>query len=160
MMATANGTDWWVPIWIGVLLSVPVRNLWRRRGAGAVLLDIGLSKDRYNLLLCVVLAAGGLFWIFREGWSVLRASMTLLGIGIGFIAWSTDRFQLRQAGFWNSGRLIPWDRIEAYEISEAGSLSVKTPGKDLKFCCDIPPALRSKTEQLLASKCPSLQPKV
>jgi hypothetical protein len=142
------------------LLAAPLFHLWRRRRAGAVLLDQGGSWVRWVVwLLGGWVSAVGIVEIFaaRDVW--LFGLAVVLGGGASFGAWSAYRFQLCEAGFWYPGRLIPYDKIEAYEISETGSLSVKTPGKPLKSCCNIPPALRSKTNELLASKCPSLQPR-
>ncbi|MGB7759835.1 MAG: hypothetical protein WBL61_08405 [Bryobacteraceae bacterium] len=71
----------------------------------------------------------------------------------------TRRFQLREAGFWRAGRLIPWDKIEGCEISARPALHLKMLGDRMKYCCDVPPALRSKAEETLASKCQALQPR-
>jgi hypothetical protein len=152
MAAMLHGIDWWATICIGMLLSVPVRNLWRQRGVGPVLLDIGFSDDHYDLLICGLLAVTGLVAIIRGGNPVFSALLGLLGTGIGFIAWKTERVQLRGAGFWRGNGLIPWHQIEAYEITPTGSLSLEVQG-NRRFCCDVPAAVRQQAADLLASKC-------
>jgi len=113
----------------------------------------------FSLLVGGVIAAYGLTDIVYARGTTWSALFIVFGMGTGIIAWGTRRCQLREAGIWCAGRLIPWDKIEGYEISAIGALSLKMPGKSLKYCCNVPPALRQQVEDLLASKCQALQPK-
>jgi hypothetical protein len=157
-MAMPHGHEWiWVPAlagWMAILLD----DLRRRRGVGAILLDLGGRDWVFSALGClfVSIAIARFFFDYR---APLLAYPTFLAMGIGMIALGSRRFQLREAGFWSKGRLIPWNQIEAYEVSETGSLSLKLPGKGLQFYCKVPPAVRAKAEDLLASKRHALQPK-
>lgn len=89
----------------------------------------------------------------------MYAALVFLGVVSGSIASGTRRSQFREAGFWAAGRLIPWGKIDAYEISAIGSLSLKRQVKSFEFFCDVPPALRQQAGDLLASKCQALQPR-
>jgi len=134
--------------------------LWRRRGAGAVLVDMGGSKNRGILFVfSTALVVGGIVAFFRTHRLMFDASFVLVGVGVGIITWQTMRFQLREAGFWNGNRLVPWYSIAGYEISSIGYLSLKLPDTDLQFYCDVPPALRQQADEILASRCHALQPK-
>jgi hypothetical protein len=157
MMAIPFRLEWTRALAMAAWIALPLIGLWRRRGAGAVLFDLG-GRDRPLLVVgCLIgsVAIARFSFDRRE----LLAFFAILAMGIGMIALGSRRFQLREAGFWRAGKLIAYDEIEAYEISETGSLSLKTPGETLKSYCKVPPALRSKTKELLASKCPSLQSK-
>ncbi len=159
-MARFYEADWtWVVLAVCWCLLSAV-DLWRRRGAGAVLLDLAGSLDRWSyLLLGGAIAAKGIIGIFNAHGTIWSAVLVVLGLSTGFIAWGTKRIQLREAGIWRGGSLIPWDKIEGYEISASPAIHVKTRGKSMRYCCDLPPALRSKVEDLLVSKCQALQPK-
>ena len=158
-MAMPHGVDWrWIAL-AALWLAGPGARSWRWKGAGALMLDLGYSGGRLFDLAFGAVVATGFTGVFPPRGMWPFTLLALLGAGVGFIVSGTRRFQLREAGFWNAGRLIPWDRIDAYEISETGSLNLKTPGETLKSYCNIPPALHSKTKELLATKCPSLQPK-
>jgi hypothetical protein len=98
-----------------------------------------------------LIAGAALFEVLHGKTQV--SSFAMLAMGIGLIDIGARRVQLREAGLWNAGRLIPWDKIEGYEITTAGSLSLKTPAGDVKCDCDVPPALRQQAEELLGSKC-------
>jgi hypothetical protein len=121
------------------------------------LLDLGGRNWAFWILGCLI-ASMAVARFFLDYRAPFLAYPTFLAMGIGMIALGSRRFQLREAGFWPAGRLIPWDKIEAYQISETGSLSLKLPGKSLKFYCKVPPALRAKARDVLASKCHALQP--
>jgi uncharacterized membrane protein YobD (UPF0266 family) len=159
MIAVPVAAHWrWLPLVAPWLLAL-LLGLWRRRGTGAVLIDMGGSKDRgFLFVFSTALVVLGIVGIFRTHRIVLDTSLVLAGVGVGLITWQTMRFQLREAGFWSGNRLIPWDKIEAFEVSEIGSLSLKLSGKSQKFYCDVPPALRQQAEDLLASKCHALKP--
>ena len=159
-MAMARGVDWWWVAFCAASFSSALLDLWCRRRAGPVLVDLGGSLDRwFSLLVGGVIAAYGLTDIVYARGTTWSALFIVFGMGTGIIAWGTRRCQLREAGIWCAGRLIPWDKIEGYEISAIGALSLKMPGKSLKYCCNVPPALRQQVEDLLASKCQALQPK-
>jgi len=147
-MARFYETDWtWVVLAV-CWFSLSAIDLWRRRGAGAVLLDLGGSLDRwFYLLLGGAIAANGLvniIYVHGTRWSSWSVVLVVLGVGIGAIAWGTKRIQLREAGIWRGGRLIRWDKIEGYEISASPALHVKTQGMSMRYCCNVPPPLRSK----------------
>jgi hypothetical protein len=154
MVAMARTLDWrWLLVVVPWAL-VPLIDLRRRRDAGAILLDIGGSGDRWHVLAyCGMVVAGGFAGMFSGYGAVFPAFFVFLGVGAGFITWRTRRFQLCETGFWSAGRLIPWERIESYAITAIGSLNLKISGKSPKFCCDVPQALRPRAEDLLASKC-------
>ena len=158
-MGMPTTDDWLTGAVIAAYVSRPFIALCRRRNAGAVLLDLGGSKDRvFVFVFCTVPVVSGIVGMFRIHRIMFDAAFILAGVGGWLIAWQTMRIQLREAGFWNSGRPIPWDRIEAFEVSEIGTLSLKLPGESLQFYCDVPPALRAKAEDVLASKCHAVQP--
>jgi len=159
MIAVPHGVDWVLLGFCALWLTVPVGDVWRRKRAGALLLDLCGSEDWLGFVIGgglittsfftqVVFFAPGTQW-----WPLIALS----GMGFGFLASRNRRFQLREAGMLRPGRLIPWDRIEVYELSSIGSLSLKIPGRSWTFYCDVPPELRLKAENLLASRCRALQ---
>jgi hypothetical protein len=136
-------------------LAVPVTEVWRRKSAGAVLLDLGGCDRRLFECACGgLIVAGCLTGILFSAAEMLFPFLAFLSMGVAFIASGTRRFQLRETGILRPGRLIPWDKIEGYELSSIGTLSLKMKGKRLTFCCDVPSPLRVVAEELLASRVP------
>jgi hypothetical protein len=143
-----------------LLLGRPFFDLWRVGRAGAISLDLGGSAGRwFYWLFAGLVAAGGIGSFFFGRGTVLHVPVVFFALGVGVVVWRTERFQLREAGIWCAGRLIPWDKIEGYEISASPALHLKIQGKAMKYFCDVPPALRQQAEELLASKCPMHKPK-
>jgi len=127
------------------------------RSKGGSDLPGGRPADRwFNLVFGCLIAVPALTEILRGTRHL--APFAILAMGIGFFALGgTRRFQLRETGVWNAGRLIPWGKIEGYRIGAMGSLMLKMQDKKPKFVCVVPAAIRLQAEDLLASKCPSLQ---
>jgi len=160
MVAKIPQAAWEWAAYSVLLLGRPFFDLWRVGRAGAISLDLGGSAGRwFYWLFAGLVAAEGIGSFFFGRGTVLHVPVVFFALGVGVVVWRTERFQLREAGIWCAGRLIPWDKIEGYEISAIGALSLKMPGKSLKYCCNVPPALRQQVEDLLASKCQALQPK-
>lgn len=159
MMGRLTTDDWLAAAVIAAFALRLFVVLWRQRNAGAVLIDLGGSADQlFVFVFSGVLVAGGFLWIFRDHSIMLGALWVSVGMGVGLITLRTTRSQLCEAGFWRAGRLIPWDKIEAYKFSASPALHLKIQGERMKFYCDVPPALRVKAEDVLASKCHTLQP--
>src|SRR5438128_11410485 len=98
--------------------------LWRRRRAGAVLLDLGRPRsDRTASGAGVVLALGFALWALRT--PELRNPVLALGY-VGFAAYVLlhsllallSRVQLRERGIALPSRYVPWERIGSYALHD------------------------------------------
>ena len=98
--------------------------LWRRRRAGAVLLDLGRSRsDRAASGAGVVLALGLAGWALRTP----ELHNPVLDAGyLGFAAYvllhsllaSLSRVQLRERGLALPSQYVPWERIGSYALHD------------------------------------------
>jgi hypothetical protein len=159
-MMAASRWDYW--IWLGFAafaLRDVAGEVRRRKRAGAVLLDLRSNRVRwYGLVGAVTIALSQL--VSRAAPRVLWFGLLLLTVGFWLLESVPKRVQLREAGILLHGSLIPWGRIETCEVASIGTLSLKMPGKGWTFCCDVPPELRQSAQELLASRCQALQPKL
>jgi len=87
-MAIPRGVEWLFAI-LGVLgLVAAFAALWRKRGTGGVLLEIGGPHDRLGLVVAQVLIGCGLATPFCDH-SFLLPGIALMSAGAGVGAWGT-----------------------------------------------------------------------
>ena len=101
--------------------------LWRRRRAGAVLLDLGRPRsDRAASGAGVVLALGLAGWALRTP----EVHNPVLALGyLGFAAYvllhsllaSLSRVQLRERGLALPSQYVPWERIGSYALHDVAT---------------------------------------
>lgn len=109
----------WGAVWILALVGAPLE--WYRAHArrGSLLLDLGPHPQRRSnvlwgvwfLLMLVAGAFDRFDLLFPYGsWAVgLTTAIVLGSSGMG-------RVQFREGGIWNSGGLVPWSKIEGYDL--------------------------------------------
>jgi hypothetical protein len=151
MSLAPRGEDWF---WLGISALVFPRlyaEARTRKRARDLLLDLRTSRARWYGLVSLLVV--GLSLLVLAVPRIRWVGFLLLGLGYFMLAAAPKRFQLRERGILCPGKLIPWDKIESYELSSIGTLSLKMPGKKWTFCGDVPPGLRQKAQDLLASKC-------
>jgi hypothetical protein len=162
MIARPEAGDW---IWLAMAAICFVNagtEIWRRKNAGPVLLDLG-SVDGHGAytLLGVLVEAASLYMLFFLRGRIWFSSLFFLGWGFNRIIDAQRRFQIRGAGLFGPDRkMVRWDKIAGYEISPIGTLSLKLQSKKWTYFCDLMPEVRPEATRILALKCPeALQPK-
>ena len=154
MGLTISGEDW---LWLvfGTLgFAVAGFDLRRRKLGGAVLLDLGGRIRPADYLVAIVLLFAFLLTRIRFHATIGVAVYGFLGLLASSVIGATRRFQIREGGMvGRGGKLTQWRQIEGYELSPAGTLSLKIRSKGWTFFCNLPVARHSAVEEVLAPRC-------
>jgi hypothetical protein len=148
-----SGDDWFWLVFGTIGFAVAVADLQRRRSGGPVLLDLGGRTHPYDYAVTVVMMIAFLYTRMRFHADISFPLFGVLGLAACSILGATRRFQIRETGLLGRrNKLIRWEKIEAYEISPAGTLSLKIRNKGWTFFCDLSPERHPDVETVLKSR--------
>ena len=151
-----SGDDWFWLVFGTVGFAVAVADLRRRKSGGSVLLDLGGRTHHYDYAVTIVMMIAFLYTRMRLHADIRLPLFGVLGLASSSVLGATRRFQIRETGLLGRrNKLIRWEKIEAYELSPVGTLSLKIRDKGWSFFCDLSPERHPELETVLASRLPS-----
>ena len=156
MELTISAENWFWVVFGTLGFVIAALDVRRRKLSGAVLLDLGGRRRPADYLITTALLLAFVLTRIRFHAPIGLPLYGFFGLVASSIVGATRRFQIREGGMvGRRGKLTRWEQIEGYELSPAGTLSLKIRSKGWAFFCDLPVVRHPEAEAGLAPRCPA-----
>lgn len=152
-MVTMDWDDWFWLIFGLIGLALTAVDLWQRKKAGTVLLDLGRRGFHYSDIITMLMLTVFLYTRVRFHAHFLLPLFGIVGLASSSILAMSRHQWICEAGLLGQGiKLTRWSQIETYEISPIGALSLKLRKKGWTFFCDLAPDRYAEVESILRAR--------